>query len=344
MKLDAIEELSTSVVIPVYLAEATTVQIQWLRRALESAQDQTYPGKFEIIVVDDGSPTPVSEHAQALGASAAGVQWLRCPRNRGAVTALNVGLRAARYELIARLDADDTWCDGKIEKQLARFVADPDLTIVGTGMTRVDEHDAVIDQHIRPGDWNGILRFFVEVGCPFPHGSVVARADIYRLLGGYPYDALYSHCEDFALWGSWLRFFKPAMIEESLYRYTVSKSSVSLIHQRSQARASGVVHARFRELDLPQRLPDALSALSVALDVSILEAGALAFAMHRHGASVSLPEAAIAPLQVVLGDRDVVRVDPRRRRATPASELWLRAQHVARAPRNWVCISATGAG
>lgn len=296
-------DLSISVILPVYLRIPDATQIQLLKRALESILDQRMSVDYEILVIDDGSPTPIFDFASALGAAANHVNPIRVATNRGLVNALNTGIVAARNFLVARLDADDVWLPTKIEKQLALFERDPDLTITATGMSMVDTAGNAIAEHIRPGDWNGILNFFVEVGCPFPHGSVLARRDIYRLLGGYSHSAGLSHCEDFALWGTWLRFFKPAMIEESLYGYTVSDTSVSAIHQEQQRNASHFVQRSFAKGNLVHRLPKALDSLAKCLGISMIEAGKLAYLIWNFKPDVTLPRAALDALNVILFDR-----------------------------------------
>jgi glycosyltransferase involved in cell wall biosynthesis len=297
-------DLSISVVLPVYHPQPSPTHIKWLKRALESILDQRMAVDHEILLVDDGSPVPVASSAESLGAAAREVGWIRVPSNRGLVNALNTGILAARHTLIARLDADDVWMPTKIDKQLSLFANDADLTIAATGMSMVSTEESLIAEHIRPGDWQGILRFFVEVGCPFPHGSVLAKKQIYRLLGGYPHNADFSHCEDYALWGCWLRFFKPAMVEEPLYGYTVSDTSVSAIHQDQQRDASGIVRQRFARGDLADRLPPALDGLAQCLGLSLIQAGTLAYLLWHFKPLVTLPRAALAPLRVILFDRE----------------------------------------
>jgi glycosyltransferase involved in cell wall biosynthesis len=298
--------LATSVIIPVYLAEPSVQNVRLLARALDSVFTQAFPDSFEVLVIDDGSPIPVANLANLTGQDRNDkIRWIRRKRNGGIVSALNAGLREARYPFIARLDADDRWCQGKLEKQFAVFANDSDLTIVATGMTLMTVDGAVIEKLIRPGDWSGVLRFFVEGGCPFPHGSVVARKDIYRLLGGYPHNQIFSHCEDYALWGAWLRFFKPAMVEELLYDYTVSSTSVSNRSREQQARGSRLVNASFASLNLTNRLPRALSDLADLLGISVLQAGVLSYRMWNYKLAANLPREAIEPLRTILCDMDV---------------------------------------
>jgi len=76
---------------------------EWIEAAVRSASGAD--GLLEIVVVDDGSHDDGAE--LALGASDA-VRVLRRPP-RGLPAAHNVGVGAARGELLAFLDADDRW-------------------------------------------------------------------------------------------------------------------------------------------------------------------------------------------------------------------------------------------
>lgn len=299
---------SITVLLPVYLKSKSFAQIRLLRDALTSVLEQKYPGDLEVIIIDDGSPFPIQGFAEELGPGLALVQWLRLDYNQGIVGALNAGIAASCGDLIGRIDADDSWLEGKLAAQVAQFREDPDLSISATGMVRVDTSGREIDRHIRPGDWEGILRFFVEVGCPFPHGSVLADRRVYRALGGYPHSGAVRHCEDYALWSTWLRFFKPTMVEEAYYSYRVSGGSVSAEFMEQQASASRKISRGFQRLELAPVLPQMLPALAEALDCSLFEAGLLAYRIWHFRAAVSLPENAIAPLAAILPDRVITQV------------------------------------
>src|SRR6516225_1153575 len=124
-----------SVVLPVFHSRPSIENIRLLKRSLESIKDQHISVEHEVLLVDDGSPVPISDFCDVLGEAARDVTWIRIPYNCGLVNALNSGILAAKYSLIARLDADDVWRPSKIEKQLSQFSSDPDLTISATGMS-----------------------------------------------------------------------------------------------------------------------------------------------------------------------------------------------------------------
>ncbi len=84
-----------------------------LRRCLASVFAQTF-SDLEIIVVDDGSTTPVD--GVALGDMP--VHVLRHATRRGASAARNTGLAAASGEFIAFLDDDDEWHPDKLALQV----------------------------------------------------------------------------------------------------------------------------------------------------------------------------------------------------------------------------------
>jgi glycosyltransferase involved in cell wall biosynthesis len=82
---------------------------------LDSVFAQTFT-QYEVIVINDGS-SDTEQLEQVLKRYPSHLRYIK-QENQGAAAARNAGLRAARGELIAFLDADDTWVPTFLEKQL----------------------------------------------------------------------------------------------------------------------------------------------------------------------------------------------------------------------------------
>lgn len=107
-----------SCIVPVYNGE------RFLDEALNSIEAQSHRNR-EIIVVDDGSTDKTADLAAARGKA---LRYFR-QENAGGAAARNQGIRMARGEFVAFLDADDLWHPEKIERQVARYNARPELEI-----------------------------------------------------------------------------------------------------------------------------------------------------------------------------------------------------------------------
>lgn len=117
-----------SVVLPTYGRN------EFLREAIDSVLSQTYEN-IELFVVDDGSPTPVTERLPEIPTNRLTfVTFVRHNENRGANVARNTGIRAASGKYIAFLDDDDWWAEEKIERQVESLeTTGPEYGFVYTG-------------------------------------------------------------------------------------------------------------------------------------------------------------------------------------------------------------------
>lgn len=105
-------EVPVTVVIPFFNGHDT------ISRAIRSITCQPVC-PAEIIVVDDGSPTPLErEQIEATG----NIEIVRHHANRGIPSARNTGILAASHEWIAFLDQDDEFAPGKLARQWAAVV------------------------------------------------------------------------------------------------------------------------------------------------------------------------------------------------------------------------------
>jgi hypothetical protein len=266
--------------------------------------NQAFDGRFELLVIDDGSPEPIRDLVRTGKLpDAPQIRYLRNTQNCGIATSLNNGLRASRYSHIARIDADDSWRPGKIATQFARLKQDQDLTIVGTGMNVLGDNNEVLFQRVGPDGWGELLRWAEEGNCPFAHGSILAVRWVYGLLGGYSHTAEALYCEDYDLWCTWLRFFKPAVVQAAFLDYTLSQHSISGIHAVRQSESTREITRRLSALGLGQHLPETMRSLADVLGVSVAAAGVLSYRLWRHPRPVAFVGDAGQLVQKLMPDR-----------------------------------------
>jgi glycosyltransferase involved in cell wall biosynthesis len=184
---------TVSVVIPCFQGA------RFLPAALASVRAQRLP-PLEVIVVDDASTDGSADLARSGGATTV----LRLASHQGASRARNVGIEAARGDVVAFLDADDSWeadhlerlvaClererDADVAFALARVVRDAEAPQFNPAALSVAA--AIGHEPVELGD----VLFSVN---PIPQSAAVVRRAALREVGGY--DPTLRFAEDFDLW------------------------------------------------------------------------------------------------------------------------------------------------
>lgn len=119
-----------SCVIPAHNSAST------ISDAIASVLAQTYR-PTELIVVDAGS----TDRTRDVAADLAPEARLLCLGDVSPPAARNAGVRAARGEFVAFLDADDVWTDDKLAVQMPPFRTRPDLDMSVTTVQNVWSDD-----------------------------------------------------------------------------------------------------------------------------------------------------------------------------------------------------------
>jgi glycosyltransferase involved in cell wall biosynthesis len=174
-----------SVVIPCYNAAP------FLDEALSSVFAQVRT-PAEVIVVDDGSIDGTAEIAERRG-----VRVIRSERNAGNAAARNLGLRAARGELVAWLDADDSWDSQHLAEVVPLLERFPEAVLAFALVRMFGAQDGI---------WPALLPANVPVRaqeaclhrCILPQNAVVVRRAEVLAAGGY--DEQFRMAEDYDLW------------------------------------------------------------------------------------------------------------------------------------------------
>lgn len=186
-----------SVVIPVFNGD------RFLAEAIESIQAPPEI-EVEIIVVDDGS----TDNTVAVAASFGDRVHLVRQSNQGPAAARNHGIRCARADLLAFLDADDLYSADKLALQLERLRRNPDVGVV-LGQLR---YFSVSDQPEAPGSTApnpAAEHLFLNFGC------ALVRRSVFDAIG--PLDETMRFCEDW----DWFMRAREAQVRFLIHRQVI---------------------------------------------------------------------------------------------------------------------------
>ncbi|MBV6625063.1 MAG: glycosyltransferase [Rivularia sp. (in: Bacteria)] len=195
-----------SIIIPAYNA------ITYLPETLESLLNQTFTD-FEVLIVDDGSYDNIIDWAAEI----------KDPRvrffsqnNKGVSAARNLGIKQAKGEYIAFLDADDLWESTKLEKQLQLLKNNPSLGLVHTEMLVIDEQSKSLGRKFTSNVEGDALKRLLERNT-IVTSSVIVRHSCLQAVGNF--DENLTSSEDWELWVRIASRYFIAQIKEPLVYY-----------------------------------------------------------------------------------------------------------------------------
>jgi glycosyltransferase involved in cell wall biosynthesis len=194
----------------------------YVRRALRSAvADQTVRPDQVIIVRDGPVRADLGECLDDITATCViPVTFVPLEDNGGLGPALDRGLAASWFDVVARMDADDIAMPHRFEVQLP-LMAEAD--IVGAGLLEfVADTDQIVGQRVPPVDPGRIARY-ARIHDPFNHPTVIYRRQAVLAAGGYGDHPL---MEDYALFARMIQGgARTANVAEPLVFYRVGETA-----------------------------------------------------------------------------------------------------------------------
>ena len=226
-----------SIVMPVYNAE------RYVTEAVESVLSQTF-SDFEFLVFDDGS---TDRSLMIVEQYAARDQRLRvfAKQHKGYAPWLNEGIRIARGDFIARMDADDVSLNQRLKHQVKYLHDNPRCVAVGCdfviidgsgqelGTDRLERRPEVIEQLLLNGT-HGVL----------PHPASMMRREAVVAIGSYR--EKFEGIEDFDLWLRLIEVGQLTNIPHILFKYRLHPTSVCSTQFRTQGRHADTIIAEAR--------------------------------------------------------------------------------------------------
>ena len=219
--------LKISVVMPAYNAE------NYIAEAIESILNQTYTD-FEFLIINDGSTDRTEEII--LSYKDERIVYLKNEKNSGIVYTLNRGLKSAKGQYIARMDADDISMPERFEKQIEFMERHKDIGALGTSIVIFGEgiNERRFDFEVD----NNSLKSNLFFNSCFAHPSVMIRREIitkYNIL----YEEEYQGREDFVMWWRIAAVSKLASLQVPLLYYRQHNNQITKNLSQDHKKQSG---------------------------------------------------------------------------------------------------------
>lgn len=173
-----------SILLPTYQAAGT------ISRSIRSILNQTFTA-FELLVLDDGSTDDTERIVMQFRDDR--IRYIRLPHG-GISAALNEGIRQARFDILARMDAGDIAFPERLQRQYDVLKESPASTIVSCRYAVFTEERV---QYLVEGDADPVrIRQRLALHPDFPHQGVMYRKQFIMDAGSYRNVPL----EDYDLW------------------------------------------------------------------------------------------------------------------------------------------------
>lgn len=194
-----------------------------LRQAIESIINQTYENFEFIIILDNPYNNEILRVVEEYALQDHRIRMIRHQKNQGLTRSLNEGIKAAKGNLIARMDADDISAPARLEVEL-RALRERKLDLVAASKKNIDEGNQELGTFINDFSPKRI-RKLLPYDNSINHPSVLVRKAVMKKLGGYREIA---SCEDYDLWIRMLcSGCRMAILPEVLLYYRVRKESIT---------------------------------------------------------------------------------------------------------------------
>ena len=284
--------LRVSVVIPCYRCAGT------IDRALDSVFGQSLP-PAEVILVDDGSDDRTLERLHDARARSPGipVTVVALPANGGPASARNAGWDRAGGQLVAFLDADESWHPMKLREQVSFMEGRPDVQLSSHRAVRLREGASGLDDTGHPParaterDATRVTLWRLLYRNEFRTCTVIVRREL-----GFRFPAGQYYCEDFRLWLQMLSKGVTACRLDDVLAYTYkppfgdSGLSANLVGmERERVRSILAVHREGGLTHVQLGVALCLSSIKFARKVLLANARRLRAPRARHRRSVRVP-------------------------------------------------------
>lgn len=204
--------MKISVIMPVYNGE------KYLNEAIDSILCQTFYD-FEFIIINDSSTDNTENIIKSYNDER--IVYIKNETNLGVAGTLNVGLKMAKGEYIARMDADDISLPNRFETQINFMENNPDVAVIGSSVEFIGSKSGIFE-YSETIDHSKIDLIFCSC---LAHPSVVIRKSV--IDEGFLYDNEFDKVEDYYLWIKISEKYKLCSLKDVLVKYRIHENQIT---------------------------------------------------------------------------------------------------------------------
>jgi glycosyltransferase, family 2 len=206
-----------TVLLPVYNSD------KYIRESIDSIIAQSFTDWDMLILNEYGSSEKCTKIVKEYEQKDPRIKVIQNAKRLGLAESLNLGMREAKGEYIARMDADDISRSDRFEKQVEFLDGHSNVAVVGS----YQHHFGVdIDWLHTPATSPEQCKSNAVFFCDLCHSTLMLRKNVFIEHDLY-YDNTYL-AEDFELWSRVIDFGDIANIPEVLGEYRVGEDNITL--------------------------------------------------------------------------------------------------------------------
>ena len=227
-----------SIVIPLYNKE------KYILDALQSVLNQTFEN-YEVIVVEDASTDKSQEVISTLKSKK--VTVIKHDTNKGLSASRNTGIKNAKSNYIAFLDADDFWKDNYLEELFLLINSYPKAKLFATNYEELYQNDTILlpSNNSKNLEEKTIIHNFFEISLAQPlycPSSFCVEKSVFETIGFYNESIRFGEDVDFNIRAN--LSYQLAYTKKPLVRYTMLSEN-----QITQSLISGKIITDFDFFD-----------------------------------------------------------------------------------------------
>lgn len=206
-----------SIITPVYNGAC------FLKETISSVLAQTYQN-WEWFIIDDGSTDDTCKIVSGFKDDR--INLVSIKHSGLPAVARNVGLKKAKGDFIAFLDADDLWMKDKLSRQIEKFRFDDKLLMICSSFEQFPEKNMKNFMLLNDRILSFKYLIFHQI---IPNSSVMIKREVFDKIGYLDEDPRLKAVEDYDYWLRVLNYRNNSclMLRRKLFKYRVHENNIS---------------------------------------------------------------------------------------------------------------------